>query len=88
MIDHLVVGQFMGLLSGQIDHPGILAAARKSDIGHQRLSGAVDHTADDRQAERCCHVGKAVFQRGHCLDHVKPLSGAGRARDYGDAAMA
>ena len=65
MLDHIRrLGLVVGL-AGQIDHVLAVATAGDTDIGHQRLTGAVDHAADDRQRQRRLDVGQALFQRRH-----------------------
>ena len=50
VINHFVVAKRMGLFSGKINHTLTRPAAGKADVCHQRLSGAIDHAANDRQA--------------------------------------
>ena len=69
----------MILLARKIDHARPRATAGKTDIGHQRLTGAIDHAADDRQRNRGLDVLKPLFQNLDGLDHVKALARAGGA---------
>ena len=71
----------MVLLASQIDHAGTGAATGEADIGHQRLAGAIDHAADDREAHRGLDVLQPFFQRFHGLDHVETLARAAGAAD-------
>ena len=88
MFNHLVIAQLVTLLARQIHHARPGPAAGESNIGHQRLARAIDHTADNRQAHRGLDVFQPLFQRLDGADHIKPLPGTGRAGNDVDAAVA
>ena len=75
-------------LAGAIDHVSPRTAAGQADIGHQRLTRAIHHAADDGKADRLHNMRKAIFQLFHGADHIKPLPRAGWAGNHLHAAMA
>ena len=79
MVDHALVAELVALRPGEIDHPRACAAAGKAHVRHQRLTRAVHHAADNRQAHRCLDVLQPFFQGFHRLDHVEALPRAGGA---------
>src|SRR3546814_6613219 len=74
--------------SDLVDLMDPLAAAGEADVGHQGLARAVHDTADDGDREGRGDVGQPLLQHAHGLDHIELLTGAGRAGDDVDAAMA
>jgi len=88
MVDDVVVLQAVVLQAVDVDLVGAAPAAGEADVRHQRLAGAVDHAADDREAHGGVDMGQPLFQDADGLDDVEALPGAGGARDDRDAAVA